>query len=125
MNGLRADIQNVTAGPGKTYIVTIYLRNSLGDKPLYVMAPVVRGFVQVGSSWQEVSMKAANSATPKILKVTGNQLYKYILEPDVSGYAELLPYYMHVRIYLYKTVSKIMGDRIHTVTFHISLQLSF
>ncbi len=98
MNGLRADIQNVTDGPGKTYIVTIYLRNSLGDKPIYVMAPVVRGFVQVGSSWQEVSMKPANPATPKILKVTGNHLYKYIIEPDVTGYAELLPYYMHVRI---------------------------
>jgi putative ABC transport system ATP-binding protein/macrolide transport system ATP-binding/permease protein/lipoprotein-releasing system ATP-binding protein len=98
MKGLRADIQNVTDGPGKTYIVTIYLRNTVGDKPIYVMAPVVRGFVQVGSSWQEVSMKAVNTAMPKVLKVTGNQLYKYILEPDVTGYAELLPYYMHVRI---------------------------
>lgn len=43
-------------------------------------------------------MKAVNTAMPKVLKVTGNQLYKYILEPDVTGYAELLPYYMHVRI---------------------------
>ena len=43
-------------------------------------------------------MKPVNTNNPKVLKVTGNQTYDYILEPDVTGYAELLPYYMHVRI---------------------------
>jgi ABC-type lipoprotein export system ATPase subunit len=99
MKDLRADIQSVTSGRGKTYIVTIYLHNFRTDnKPIYVMAPAVRGFVQVGSGWQEVSMKPVNTGTPKVLKIVGNQLYQYVLEPDVTSYAELLPYYMHVRI---------------------------
>ncbi len=99
MKGLRADVKNVVAGPGKGYTVTLYLDNTIGsDKPIYVMAPAVRGFVQVGNSWQEVAMKPVNSNNPKVLKITGNQTYNYIIEPDVTGYAQLLPYYMHVRI---------------------------
>ncbi len=99
MKELRADVKNVIAGPGKAYTVTLYLKNVTGtEKPIYVMAPAVRGFVQVGNSWQEVAMKPVNTNDPKVLKVTGDQTYDYILEPDVKGYAELLPYYMHVRI---------------------------
>ncbi|CAN5562833.1 hypothetical protein BH10CYA1_BH10CYA1_26340 [soil metagenome] len=99
MKGLRADVKNVTTGPGKSYTVTLYLHNTTGtDKPIYVMAPAVRGFVQVGTSWQEVAMKPVDTNNPKVLKITGNQTYDYILEPDVTGYAQLLPYYMHVRI---------------------------
>ncbi len=99
MKDLRADVKNVTAGPGKGYTVTIYLNNTTGtDKPIYVMAPAVRGFVQVGNSWQEVAMKPVSTNNPKVLKITGDQTYDYILEPDVTGYAQLLPYYMHVRI---------------------------
>lgn len=99
MKGLRADVKNVVSGPGKGYTVTLYLNNTIGpDKPIYVMAPAVRGFVQVGNSWQEVAMKPVNSNNPKVLKITGDQTYDYIIEPDVTGYAELLPYYMHVRI---------------------------
>jgi hypothetical protein len=68
------------------------------SKPIYVMTPVVRGFVQVGNNWQEVPMKPVQTQAPKVLKITGDQTYDYTLEPDVTGYAELLPYYMHVRI---------------------------
>lgn len=99
MKGLRADVKNVVSGPGKGYTVTLYLNNTIGpDKPIYVMAPAVRGFVQVGNSWQEVAMKPVNANNSKVLKITGDQTYDYIIEPDVTGYAELLPYYMHVRI---------------------------
>lgn len=99
MKGLRADVKNVAAGPGKGYTVTLYLNNTIGpDKPIYVMAPAVRGFVQVGNSWQEVAMKPVNASNSKVLKITGDQTYDYVIEPDVTGYAQLLPYYMHVRI---------------------------
>lgn len=99
MRGLRCDIKEVTNGPGKTYIVTLYFTNTLdAGKPIFVMAPAVRGFVQVGSNWQEVTMKAATQADAKVLKITGDQTYSYILEPEVTGYTQLLPYYMHVRI---------------------------
>ena len=43
-------------------------------------------------------MRPANADVAQVLKVTGNQIYKYILEPDVNDFEELLPYYMHVRL---------------------------
>jgi putative ABC transport system ATP-binding protein/macrolide transport system ATP-binding/permease protein/lipoprotein-releasing system ATP-binding protein len=97
MSGLRADIKDVTFGPGGTYVLSIYLRNTMGDKPIYVMSPTVRGFVQVGSSWQEAPLKPANVSASQVLKITGEQICKYVFEPNVPDYAQLLPYYMHVR----------------------------
>ncbi|MBA3993207.1 MAG: ABC transporter ATP-binding protein [Cyanobacteria bacterium DS2.3.42] len=97
MQGLRADLKSVEFGPGKTYIVTIYLRNTKGDEPLYVMSPLVRGFVQVGTSWLEVPMKSLESASAQVLKVSGTQMLRYEMEPDVPEFTQLLPYYMHVR----------------------------
>lgn len=98
MQGLRADVKSVEFGKGKTYVVTLYLRNTKGDEPLYVMSPMVRGFVQVGTSWLEVPMKSLESGSAQVLKVTGTQLLKYEMEPDVPDFTQLLPYYMHVRL---------------------------
>ncbi|HEY9732665.1 MAG TPA: ABC transporter ATP-binding protein [Drouetiella sp.] len=98
MRTLRADVKDVTVGPGKSYIVTIYLNNTENGKPMYVMAPAVRGFVQVGTNWLEVPMKPIDSSMPKVLKIVGDQQYKYSIEPDVPNFTQLLPFYMHVRI---------------------------
>ncbi len=98
MQGLRADLKSVEFGPGKSYIVTIYLRNTKGDEPLYVMSPMVRGFVQVGTSWLEVPMKSLESGSAQVLKITGTQMLRYEMEPDVPDFTQLLPYYMHVRL---------------------------
>lgn len=97
MTGLRADIKDVTCNPDGTYVLSIYLRNTTGDQPIYVMSPTVRGFVQVGNSWQEAPLKPADASATQVLKVTGEQICKYVFEPHVPGYAQLLPYYMHVR----------------------------
>jgi putative ABC transport system ATP-binding protein/macrolide transport system ATP-binding/permease protein/lipoprotein-releasing system ATP-binding protein len=98
MQGLRADLKNVELGAGKSYVVTIYLRNTRGDDPLYVMSPLVRGFVQVGTSWLEVPMKPLESGNSQVLKVTGTRLLSYEMVPDVPDFTQLLPYYMHVRL---------------------------
>jgi putative ABC transport system ATP-binding protein/macrolide transport system ATP-binding/permease protein/lipoprotein-releasing system ATP-binding protein len=98
MQGLRADVKDISFGPGKTYVVNLYLRNTTGDQPIYVMSPSVRGFVQVGGSWHEVPLRPAKADVAQVLKVTGNQIYKFILEPDVNDFEQLLPYYMHVRL---------------------------
>ncbi|PZM81478.1 MAG: ABC transporter ATP-binding protein [Candidatus Melainabacteria bacterium] len=98
MQGLRADVKSVEFGKGKTYVVTLYLRNTKGDEPLYVMSPMVRGFVQVGTSWLEVPMKSLESGSAQVLKVTGTQILKFEMEPDVPDFTQLLPYYMHVRL---------------------------
>ncbi len=98
MKDLRADIKNIEFGPGKSYVVSIYLQNTAGDKPIYVMSPTVRGFIQVGSSWQEVKLTAKSGPTAKVSTITGEHIYEYLLEPDTDDFAQLLPYYMHIRL---------------------------
>jgi putative ABC transport system ATP-binding protein/macrolide transport system ATP-binding/permease protein/lipoprotein-releasing system ATP-binding protein len=97
MQGLRADLKGVEFGPGKSYIVTLYLRNTKGDEPLYVMSPMVRGFVQVGTSWLEVPIKSLESGNNQVLKIAGTKVMRYEMLPDVPNFTQLLPYYMHVR----------------------------
>ncbi len=98
MRGLRADVKDITFGPDKKYNISVYLRNTTGDQPIYVMSPTLRGFVQVGSSWQEVPLNPADSSAPQVLKITSEHLYHYILEPDTQDFAQLVPYYMHIRL---------------------------
>lgn len=98
MKDLRADIKNIEFGPGKSYVVSIYLQNTAGDKPIYVMSPTVRGFIQVGSSWQEIKLTAKSGPTAKVATITGEHIYEYLLEPDIDDFAQLLPYYMHIRL---------------------------
>lgn len=98
MKGLRADIKDVAFGPGKSYVLSLYMRNTTGEQSIYVMSPTVRGFIQVGSNWQEVPLKPLDNSQQKVRKVVGEEVTKYALEPDVPGFAQLLPYYMHIRI---------------------------
>src|SRR5262249_10951431 len=39
MRELRADVKAITLGAGKTYKLSLYLRNTTGRQPIYVMAP--------------------------------------------------------------------------------------
>ncbi|HEY9783989.1 MAG TPA: ABC transporter ATP-binding protein [Candidatus Obscuribacterales bacterium] len=98
MKDLRADVQSVTALPNNKYMVSVYLRNVTGEKPIYVLSPTVRAFVQVGTNWQEVSLAPLDTAAAQVLKVTGKQTYRYIMESNVKDFAQLIPYYIHVRL---------------------------
>jgi hypothetical protein len=73
----------VTFGPNDSYVLTIYLRNTIGDRPIYVMAPTRRAYVQVGTSWTAVPMHTAEDAPERVLKITGRQAYRYVFEPSV------------------------------------------
>ena len=42
--------------------MTTYLQNVGGEQPIYVMAPDLRAYVQVGAIWQEVSMRPTEAA---------------------------------------------------------------
>ncbi len=94
---LKGELASVASLGERHYEVTIYLENTGGDKPIYVMAPNVQAFIQVGSDWQELPLKPAAEAMASVLKVTGKQLYKYILDARADKFTELLPHYMHVR----------------------------
>ncbi|MFN8656432.1 MAG: ABC transporter ATP-binding protein [Candidatus Obscuribacterales bacterium] len=96
--GISADVKDLTMDEGNKYTLTVLLRNTTSDdKPVYVMGPTVRGFVQVGTSWQEVPLKPLDAGAQKVQKITGEKLFRYTLEPDVKNFEQLLPYYMHVR----------------------------
>ena len=94
---LKGEIASVTRLGERHYEVTIYLENTGGDKPIYVMAPNVQAFIQVGSDWQELPLTPAAEVMASVLKVTGKQLYRYILDARADKFTELLPHYMHVR----------------------------
>ena len=94
---LRSDIADITSLGDHRYDVTIYLENTKGEPAIYVMSPSLQAFVQVGASWQEAPLTPVAEATASVLKVTGRQLYKFVLELRVEKFTELLPHYMHVR----------------------------
>ncbi len=95
--GLRADIHSITdLGEGR-YELTLYQWNVTGEQSIYVMSPQVRAYVQVGTLWQEVPLQPADAIDGAVLKITGKQLYRYIFEARPKEYAELFPYYMHLR----------------------------
>lgn len=94
---LRSDIADIASLGDHQFKVTIYLDNTKGDPPIYVMSPSVRAFVQVGAGWQEAVLTPVETATASVLKVTGRQLYQFVLELRIEKFTELLPHYMHVR----------------------------
>jgi hypothetical protein len=96
---LKGEIASVVSLGERHYEVTIYLENTGGDKPIYVMAPNVQAFIQVGPDWQELPLTPAAEAMASVLKVTGKQLYRYNLDARVDKFTELLPHYMHVRFH--------------------------
>ncbi len=97
MSGLRADVEDIAVGAGKTFELSLYLWNVTGGDELYVMAPEVRAYVQVGSSWQEVPLRAADGASQQVLKIAGRQTFRYVFEPELERFEESIPGYMHVR----------------------------
>lgn len=97
--GLRAEVKDIKLADGDAYDVGIYLRNTTTEqKPLYVLAPAVRGFVQVGTNWQEVTMTPIDASPTRVMKIEGEKVLHYRLEPRVSDYTKLIPHYMHIRI---------------------------
>ena len=97
LNSLRGDVQSVSdLGDGR-YELTTYLQNVGGDLPIYVMAPELRAYVQVGTVWQEVSMSPADEGARGVLKIEDRQTYRYLFDARVRDFTQLLPNYMHVR----------------------------
>ena len=97
LNRLRGDVQSVAdLGDGR-YELTTYLQNVGGEEPIYVMAPDMRAYVQVGTVWQEVPMTPADDGATGVAKIEGKQTYRYRFDARVRDFAQLLPNYMHVR----------------------------
>ncbi|MFH0344043.1 MAG: ABC transporter ATP-binding protein [Chromatiales bacterium] len=97
LSSLRANVRAVaTLGEGR-YEMTLELWNVRGEKPIYVMSPSVRAYVQIRRQWIEVPLAPVDESTASVLKITGKQAYRYILEAKLADYAKLFSKYMHVR----------------------------
>jgi putative ABC transport system ATP-binding protein/macrolide transport system ATP-binding/permease protein/lipoprotein-releasing system ATP-binding protein len=97
LNGLRGDVQSVADLGNGRYELTTYLQNVGSEQPIYVMSPDMRAYVQVGTTWQEVTMTPADGSVGGVSKIAGRQTYRYVLDARVRDFAQLLPNYMHVR----------------------------
>ena len=97
LSSLRANVRAVAAlGEGR-YEMTLELWNVRGEKPIYVMSPSVRAYVQIGRQWIEVPLTPVDESAASVLKITGKQAYRYVLEAKLADYAKLFSKYMHVR----------------------------
>lgn len=94
---LRADLDNVTCRPDGTYEVGVYLQNFAAPKPLHVLGPAVRVFVQVDRGWQELPARPEGFAEGAVHEVTGKQVFSFTFRADLRRYDELLRGYLHVR----------------------------
>jgi len=97
LSSLRADVKAIASRGGGTYELTLELWNVKGDKPIYVMSPALRAYVQIGRQWVEVPSRPVEENAAQVLKITGRQSYHYVFEARPTEYAQLLPHYMHVR----------------------------
>jgi hypothetical protein len=97
LNSLEGNVEGVAdLGDGK-YELAVYLLNSGGEGPIYVMSPDMHAYVQVGREWQELPLKPAGDSDGGVLRIEGKQIYHYKFDARVKDFAQLLPDYMHVR----------------------------
>lgn len=97
LSALRADVRTIVSRGNGTYELTLELWNVKGEKPIYVMSPALRAYVQVGRQWIEVPSRPIEESAAEVLKITGRQSYRYLFEAKPVEYTQLLAHYMHVR----------------------------
>ncbi|MCW5738356.1 MAG: ABC transporter ATP-binding protein [Enhydrobacter sp.] len=97
LSSLRADVKAIASRGNGTYELTLELWNVRGDKPIYVMSPALRAYVQIGRQWVEVPSRPIEESAAQVLEITGRQSYRYVFEARPTEFAQLLPHYMHIR----------------------------
>jgi ABC-type lipoprotein export system ATPase subunit len=97
LSALRANVKSIASRGNGLYELSLELWNVKGDKPIYVMSPSLRAYVQIGRQWIEVPAKPIEESAASVLKITGRQSYRYVFEAKPTDYARLLSRYMHVR----------------------------
>ena len=99
LTGLYVELKSIVPeSDGKSYRMTMAMQNIDPDRPLYVMLNAVGVYVQTGMAWQQVPSRAVGEAGSGVIKLAGAYSYDVLFTPEVTGWAELIPGYMHVRI---------------------------
>ncbi|HEY1301511.1 MAG TPA: ABC transporter ATP-binding protein [Stellaceae bacterium] len=97
LDSLRGEVASVADLGDRHYELAISLRNVDGGRPIYVMSPDMRAYVQVANEWRELPIAPEGSAGANVRKIEGSEIYRYRFAAQVAGFAQLLPNYMHVR----------------------------
>ena len=96
---LYVELKRIVMGvDGKSYRMTMALQNIDQSRPLYIMLNAVAVYVQTGMTWQQVPSRPVGEAASGVIKLTDAYSYDVVFTPEVAGWAELIPGYMHVRI---------------------------
>jgi putative ABC transport system ATP-binding protein/macrolide transport system ATP-binding/permease protein/lipoprotein-releasing system ATP-binding protein len=99
---LRADIEDLKMLADGSYELWVYLENFSPQKPLFVLGPSLRVFVQIDRVWQQVATSSPHESTTletSVHEVASDKLLvavRFRLSPE--RFDELLKGYMHVRI---------------------------
>jgi hypothetical protein len=96
----RMYVELVSAVPlpdGESYRVTLSM-TSIGDAPLYVMLEPPRVFVQSGLAWREVPSRDPQGRGARVVELAGTVQYEVDVNVDFTGWTQLIPGYMHVRV---------------------------
>jgi putative ABC transport system ATP-binding protein/macrolide transport system ATP-binding/permease protein/lipoprotein-releasing system ATP-binding protein len=98
---LRADVEDLNILEDGSYEVWIYLQNFAPQKPLFVLGPALRVFVQVDRVWQQVELTddPSTAAEARVHQVASEKRLvpvRFRLGPE--RFDQLLKGYMHVRV---------------------------
>ncbi len=98
-SSLYLELKGIVLEPdGKSYRMTMAMQNIDPARPLYIMLNAVGVYVQTGMTWQQVPSRPVGEASTGVIKLTDAYTYNVLFMPEVTGWAELIPGYMHVRI---------------------------
>lgn len=97
LSSLRANVKAMASLGDGRFELTLELWNVRGERPIYVMSPSIRAYVQIGRQWAEVPLTPIDESRASVLKITGRQAYRYVLQARLTDYARLFSQYMHVR----------------------------
>jgi len=98
-NSLYVELKRIALEPdGKSYRMILALQNIDTARPLYIMLNAVGVYVQTGMTWQQVPSRPVGEAASGVIKLSDAYTYDVLFTPEVTGWAELIPGYMHVRI---------------------------
>ena len=97
LSSLEGNVEGVSdLGDGR-YELAVYLSNTSGEGPIYVMSPDIPAYVQVGNEWQELPIAPAADDGIGVVGIDNEHVYRYRFDARVKSFAQLLPGYMHVR----------------------------
>jgi ABC-type lipoprotein export system ATPase subunit len=99
LQSLRADVDDVVTQPDGSHVVGIYLQSFTPEKPLYVLGPSLRVFVQIDRTWQPLHVIEDEHSAKGLHLITSKQVFPMNLRADVEQFDELVKGYMHLRIH--------------------------